>query len=358
MGGAIVSLPGIRRWLEELSREYPVFAPVTGKRGETVFERIEDAGSLDFEYRTTMVSPRSFIYPSRQELFSIDRADSEAHAVIKRDRRVIFGIHPCDLHAIRVLDKTFLGKHKDLYYRKAREDNLTIVLNCNQACEKKYPLFTFRGFCASMKTGPFLRLSEGYDVELTRLSPGEALVEAGSKRGGELMAKAKALRDAAPEDLGKKKELEGRSMSSFKKSLDIEGLPELLARNTEHPIYKLTAQSRCLNCTNCTMVCPTCYCYDIEDSTSFDLETAGRRRHWDSCQELGFAKWDHGNLRPSRGARLRQFVTHKLGTWVEQFGCLGCIGCGRCMLWCPTHIDLTAIALAIRKSAQRKAAVK
>jgi ferredoxin len=271
-------------------------------------------------------------------------------------KRVVFGIHACDMHAIRVLDRTFLGTHKDLYYAEARDDTFTIVLNCNRACEKRYPQFTLEGFCASMKTGPFLMLDDGYDIELTALANGRFLAQTGSQRAQKLLAGANPLRDADRADFEEKADLRRKAGGSFKKSLDIENLPEIMARNAGHPIYRLTADNRCLNCTNCTMVCPTCYCYNLEDSTTFDLATTRRRRRWDSCQELGFARLDHGNLRPSRGARLRQFVMHKLGTWVEQFGCLGCVGCGRCMTWCPTHIDLSAIGTAIRKFDKRKQA--
>lgn len=326
----------------------PVFGPVTRNGGETVFEKIDSAGKMDIDYITTMRSPRSFIYPSRQELFDIERSAASVRTVSPEQSRVVFGIHPCDMHAVRVLDRTFLGDYRDLYYRKAREETFTVVLNCNRACEKKYPQFMFRGFCDSMGTGPFLRISDGYDMEITVLPDGMFLMEAGSKRAGKLMNRVKGARAAGSADLNAKKALEEKAKGTFIKKLDIKGLPEIMARNTGHPVYRFTADARCLNCTNCTMVCPTCYCYDVDDITSFDLAKTKRSRRWDSCQELNFAKLDGSNLRPSRGARLRQFIFHKLGTWVEQFGCLGCIGCGRCMLWCPTHIDLTGIAKAIR----------
>jgi sulfhydrogenase subunit beta (sulfur reductase) len=116
-------------------------------------------------------------------------------------------------------------------------------------------------------------------------------------------------------------------------------------------VWKRTAEERCLGCTNCTMVCPTCFCYNLKDYMSFDLASCERYRYWDSCQELHFAEVaGGGNFRFSRMARLRQFVTHKLATWVEQFGCFGCIGCGRCMTWCPTKIDLTEMAKEIMNS--------
>lgn len=344
----ILSKPDLINWLNKLSGEFVIFGPATKKRGETVFEKINDAASIDFNYCTTMASPRKFIYPSRQDLLDIDRSNKQSKAIVTdRIKKIIAGIRPCDMHAISVLDMTFYNSG-DFYYRKLREETVTIVLNCNMACSKQYPSYILRGFCASMRTGPFLRIKEGYDIQLTKMGI-NYLVEFGSERGKKLAQKAENLNEAAKKEFDKKAELEKTALTTFTKFLEIEGLPELLSRNWEHPVYGRTADSRCLNCTNCTMVCPTCYCYNIEDSTSFDLEDTVRSRHWDSCQELNFAKVHGGNFRSSRQARLRQFVTHKLATWLEQYGCFGCIGCGRCMTWCPTHIDLTEMAQEIQQ---------
>jgi hypothetical protein len=244
------------------------------------------------------------------------------------------------MHAISVLDRTFVGDFKDVYYGKARKDTLTVVLNCNQACDS--------GFCASMGTGPFLQLKDGFDIVLTGKER-NYLMEFGSERGKRVGKKADGLKKAKKGDFTEKKRIEATAKQSFRKQMDTAGLPELLMRNLDHPVYKRTADARCLGCTNCTMVCPTCYCYNIEDTTSYDLKTTIRSRYWDSCQELNFAKVHEGNFRSSREARLRQFVTHKLATWVEQYGCFGCIGCGRCMTWCPTKIDLTEIAKEIQQ---------
>jgi ferredoxin len=234
-----------------------------------------------------------------------------------------------------------LGDFKDTYYRKLREETLTVVLNCNQACDS--------GFCDSMGTGPFLQLKDGFDIVLTAKFD-NYIVESNSNKGERIIKKINGFKKATKKDFIEKKEIEAAARQSFTKQLDTTGLPELLMRNPDHPVYKRTADTRCLGCTNCTMVCPTCYCYNIEDKTSYDLKSTTRNRYWDSCQELNFAKVHEGNFRSSRQARLRQFVTHKLATWVEQYGCFGCVGCGRCMIWCPTKIDLTEIAKEIQQN--------
>ncbi len=344
--GYVLSERNLSSWLDSLTRDFVILGPALKKKGQVVFEKIHEIKDLHLDYCSTMASPRKFIYPPRSDLIRINLEDNQYQSVPSPEERnrIIFGMHPCDMHAISVLDKTFLGDFKDSQYTELRKETITVVLNCNKACDK--------GFCVSMGTGPFLKLTEGYDIQLT-MKQEDYLVESGSERGRTLVGKVSNLRTATKKDLRQKFELEREATDSFTEHLETEGLPELLMRNLDHHVYKETADARCLGCTNCTMVCPTCYCYNIEDNTSFDLKISVRERHWDSCQELNFVKVSGGNLRSSREARLRQFVTHKLATWVEQYGCFGCVGCGRCMTWCPTGIDLTEIAGQIQEDHKR-----
>ncbi len=329
-------------WTDKLVGAYDLYGPVAAKKNQTIFRKIEKAEDLKLDYDSTMTSPRSLIYPARQDLCTIDRKTHQHKTVtqVRAKKRIIFAIHPCDMHAISILDRTFLGDFKDFYYGELRRETLTVVLNCSKACAQ--------GFCASMGTGPFLQLEQGFDLVLTAKSK-NYLVECGSERGKRLVEKASGLRKARRNDLAEKEDIESRAKKTFAKGLETIGLPDLLMRNLDHPVYERTADRRCLGCTNCTMVCPTCYCYNVEDHTELELRTTTRERHWDSCQELNFARVHEGNFRSSRRARLRQFVTHKLATWLEQYGCFGCVGCGRCMTWCPTGIDLTEIAKEIQR---------
>jgi len=340
----IISHQNLLAWVGELAKDRPVFGPVEKRRRQVVFEQASDPASLALDYRSTMLAPRRFIYPARQTLFQMDLKTGD-HRTVSGDEsaeRVIFAVHPCDMHAISVLDRIFLGGLQDVYYARLRQSTLTVVLNCNQACDS--------GFCDSMGTGPFLQLECGFDVVLTARTD-DYLMEFGSKQGQRQAKRIKGLKKASGGDFAEKRQIEAAARASFTKRLDTGGLPQLLMRNLDHPVYKATAEARCLGCTNCTMVCPTCYCYNIEDRTPYDLKAAARSRYWDSCQELNFAKVHEGNFRSSRQARLRQFVTHKLATWIEQYGCFGCIGCGRCMIWCPTKIDLTEMAKEIQRDA-------
>lgn len=351
MTGYVVSARELMDWCADLMGEFTVVGPVPKKRGQTVFEKVEDPGRLSLEYLSTMLSPRRFIYPSCGTLLAMEREPNRCVEAPPGGaaRPLLFAVHPCDMQAISVLDRVFLGDYRDPHYEKMRRAAVTVVLNCARACEK--------GFCSSMGSGPFLKLRDGYDVELTRLHRGGGgayLVELGSQRGKELVERGgrmgKADRAASAEKAGREAEAE----RSFAKRLDTDGLVELLAGNLGHPAYRRTAEEKCLGCANCTMVCPTCYCYNVSDETSFDLKRSVRKRQWDSCQTLDFARVHGGNFRSSREARLRQFVTHKLCAWVEQYGCFGCVGCGRCMTWCPTGIDLAEMAGEIRRDGWRE----
>ena len=342
-----ISADNLYHWVDSLVDRFRVLGPVPAKRGQNVFAQIGNSEQLALDYCTTMIGPRSFIYPSVQQLFTIDR---ETNAYTTTDSgpartQLIFAIHPCDMHAITVLDRTFLGPNKDFYYAKRRRETHTVVLNCNKACDQ--------GFCASMRTGPFLQLTEGFDVVMTALDGGY-LLEAGSRRGQELIETAPGLKKTRRARLYEKSQLEERATASFTKSLKIEGLPELLLQTVEHPVYKEVADARCLGCSNCVMVCPTCFCYKVIDRTDFGPRMVERSRQWDACQDYGFAEVHSGNFRQPQQARLRQFMTHKLCTWVEQYGCFGCIGCGRCMTWCPTGIDITEMAKEIQRDPTRR----
>lgn len=344
--GYVISSSDLYRWADDLIDRFRVFGPVLQKRNQTTFEPIEHSGKLNLDYCSTMLPPRSFIYPSVQKLFKIDRQTNTYTVVDPGPERtqLIFAMHPCDMHAVTVLDRTFLGAFEDYYYSRLRRGTITVVLNCNQACDK--------GFCPSMGTGPFLRITEGYDVVMTALGD-EFLLEAGSDRGRELIEAAPGAAPSSDEHRRRKAALEESATASFRKSLDVHGLPELLQRTLDHPVYKEVAEEKCLGCTNCTMVCPTCYCYNIVDRSDFGPRTIERGRQWDSCQDLFFARVHSGNFREPQQARLRQFLTHKLATWTEQYDCFGCIGCGRCMTWCPTGIDITDMAKEIQRAPDR-----
>lgn len=341
-GAYIIEKDRLLPWLEELGREYRLVGPVD-EEGFPAFREVASTDDLTLDYGLTMMGPQAHIYRPVERICTI-RGNDGGFQVDKPEitpAQILMGVHSCDLHAILVLDRVFLRqKVKDRNYRLWRENTVLMGYHCTRVCTSC--------FCASMGTGPLFEPKEGYDFLFTDLGD-VYLTETLGHRARRLMAPLRAA-EAGTAHLQKKEELGRALLNQFTKKIDTTGMVESILKNQDHPVWKRTADERCLGCTNCTMVCPTCFCYNVKDHMTFDLEQCERVRYKDSCQEFHFAEVHGGNFRQTRKARLRQFVTHKLATWWEQFGCFGCIGCGRCMTWCPTKIDLTEMAEEIMAS--------
>jgi len=251
------------------------------------------------------------------------------------------GVRPCELAAIRVQDRVFLGGlFVDPAYRSRRESAFVLAVSCG--C----PGGTC--FCVSMGTGP--KAGPGFDLALTEVIAAgrhDFVVEVGTERGAEVAADA-PHRPAAPADLEAAAAVMASAEGRMGRSLDMAGIKELLYRRYEDPRWDEVAK-RCLACANCTMVCPTCFCATVEDETDLQGTATERRRIWDSCFSQEFSYVHGGSVRTSGGARYRQWITHKLATWLDQFGVSGCVGCGRCITWCPVGIDITTEARAVRQ---------
>jgi ferredoxin len=199
-----------------------------------------------------------------------------------------------------------------------------------------------------MQCGP--KADNGFDLALTELlrEKHEFLVEVGSAAGADLAAQISS-RVATPADTAAADAVVERTTHQMGRSLDTNGIKDLLQGNLEHPRWDEVAE-RCLSCANCTMVCPTCFCTTVEDHTDLLNQVAVRERKWDSCFTLDFSYLHGGSVRRQTRSRYRQWMTHKLANWIDQFGTSGCVGCGRCITWCPVGIDLTQEAAAIRST--------
>ncbi|HET6968877.1 MAG TPA: 4Fe-4S dicluster domain-containing protein, partial [Ornithinibacter sp.] len=202
-------------------------------------------------------------------------------------------------------------------------------------------------FCTSMGTGP--AAVGGYDLALTELLDAGGhrfVVDVATERGAGLLAGI-PTRPAPDADREAAAQVTIRARDRMVRSVDTDGIRDLLAANLEHPRWDDVAE-RCLACTNCTLVCPTCFCSTVEDHSDLAGRHAERTRRWDSCFTLDHSYLHGGSVRPTHRDRYRQWLTHKLGTWIDQFDSSGCVGCGRCITWCPVGIDLTAEVAAIR----------
>jgi ferredoxin len=295
-----------------------------------------------FGYGVGPHSWKQFLFPPRVRLW---RAQRNGGLAVEEDAGsgeplALFGVRPCELHAIAVQDRVFLGgRYADRDYEGRREGAFVVAVNCFE------PGGTC--FCVSMGTGP--RAHGGFDLALTELLDGghRFLVEAGSDAGAELLAELPS-HPAAPDDLEAAERSVEQAAGRMGRQMRADDLRDLLARNLEHERWDDVA-ARCLGCTNCTLVCPTCFCSSVEDTTDLSGDVAERWRTWDSCFTLDHSYIHGGSIRPSGRSRYRQWLTHKLATWHDQFGTSGCVGCGRCITWCPVGIDITAEVAAIRE---------
>lgn len=293
---------------------------------------------------------KTYLHPERVRQWTADRRPG-GDLTVQEERPqsvsyAFLGVRPCDLRAIRILDRVLTGgSHRDPAYLSRRSGAFLIAVECTE------PGATC--FCVSMGTGP--AVDAGYDLALTEVLDDDGhrfLCRAGSEEGAAVLAEIQhrnaddATRTAAADTVAAAAERMGRSMPPV-------DLRALMRDNLEAERWD-DVTSRCLSCGNCTMVCPTCFCTTTEDVTDLTGDHAERWRRWDSCYDLDFSLLHGGPVRATPRSRYRQWLTHKLGTWHDQFGSSGCVGCGRCIVWCPTGIDLTEEAHALHREAAGK----
>ncbi|MGB0670872.1 MAG: 4Fe-4S dicluster domain-containing protein [Rhodospirillales bacterium] len=306
-----------------------------------------------FDFTVATQGWKRFLFPPKVTLWTAKRDDAGAMSV-EADRsheaeapQAFIGVRPCELKAIQIQDKVFRdGVAPDPAYGARRDRAFVVLLQCARAGEQC--------FCTSVGAGP--RADAGFDLALTELGSGDDiryLVEAGSERGHEVLATiggteageaettvARAQSDAVAESMTKTLPGDARAV---------------LADATESPHWQDVA-ARCISCGNCTLSCPTCFCSTQTDTVSLDASEVRHERRWDSCFGFDFSHLIEGPARTSGGARYRQWITHKLSAWWDQFGTSGCTGCGRCITWCPVGIDITEEVRTLKNGVRKEGA--
>jgi sulfhydrogenase subunit beta (sulfur reductase) len=286
-----------------------------------------------FGYAVGPHSWKKYLFPPVTRLLPAEDPPSKPFAFI--------GVRPCELAAIAIQDRVFLGgAHRDPQYASRREGAFIVAVNCGD------PAGTC--FCSSMGSGP--RAGSGFDIALTELDgdTGPEGTEGGSHRflaepgteRGQAVLRAVTTRPATDADLSAARAVTDRARAAMTRAMPEVNLKELLYDNYASPRWDDVA-SRCLSCGNCTMVCPTCFCFSVADTSGLDGAEPERSRCWDSCFTADHSYLHGGATRASVRSRYRQWATHKLATWQDQFGTAGCVGCGRCITWCPAGIDIT-----------------
>lgn len=367
-----------RRWLRKsdfqqlldrlIERGYEVIGPTVGAQsgdpptgGAIVYDRLRTAEELprgwterqepgryrlerraDEAWFGFTVGPHSwkkYLFPPTETILTSQRS-GDGWEMRSADEappwRAFLGVRACELAAIRVQDRVFLGgPYVDPHYQARRERIFVIAVQCTQAAPTC--------FCSSMGTGP--ECSAGYDLALTELEDGFELL-VGTPAGAELAAEL-PLTAAAPEQVDVAAARRAEAERQIERRFDTHGIRDLLLERLDHPHWDDVA-ARCLSCANCTLVCPTCFCSSVAEVTDLTGDEVRRERRWDSCFQLDLTFVNGQAARPTVRSRYRQWLTHKLATWHDQFGESGCVGCGRCVTWCPVGIDLTVEVEALR----------
>ncbi|TET47543.1 4Fe-4S ferredoxin [candidate division TA06 bacterium] len=323
----VLAAKDLDAFVENLVKSQTVMGPTRTKKG-ICYKPIKDGKDLVLEWGNSLIGPKEFLFPQNEILVRFEGYVDSAVPVGEAEKVgpiVVFAARPCDARAIAILDKLFINEdYVDDYYRARREATTLICFSCNQ------PRPTC--FCTSVGGGPFD--ATACDVAMARISE-DYLVEALTEKGEKLV---KDLPDADPSLLEKKEKLKKSAEESITTKLDLEGIPEKLKGMFEDPIWE-EITDKCIGCGVCTYLCPTCHCFDIQDEA---VDDNGKRiRNWDSCMFPIFTYHGSGHQpRDKRHQRMRQRIMHKFNYYVENFGVIACVGCGRCITECPTNEDL------------------
>ncbi|MFD5449631.1 4Fe-4S dicluster domain-containing protein [Streptomyces sp. NPDC127100] len=323
------------------ARELPYGWGVELEAGTYRLRRRHDR--MAFSHSAGPQSWKQYLHPQRVRQWSADRGPDGTVTVTEETDRppayAFLGVRPCDLAAIATQDRVLMGgPHTDDVYRRRRTGAFLVVVECVE------PGATC--FCVSMGTGPAAHGS--YDLALTEVDDERGhrfWARAGSEAGAEVLSELPRLpADTATADTAR--DAVARAAGRMGRTMPEVDLRDLMRDTREAERWNDVA-ARCLTCGNCTMVCPTCYCTTTEDVTDLTGDHAERWRRWDVCYDLDFTHLPGGSVRQTGRSRYRQWLTHKIGTWHDQFDMSGCVGCGRCIVWCPVAIDITEEAHAL-----------
>jgi len=323
-------LPG---FIDSLISEYEVVGP-KAKEFKYAFQKIGSASEVALDYTYSILPPKKYLLPQRETLFTYGlEGGITLKPVFDETRRVIFGAHSCDIHGIWLLDDVMAENRSDAHYLCRRMNTAIIGIDCKGPCWEN-------SFCKSMGT---LKPGGGYDIFLTGLEDVYA-VQVATKEGEALLKHGKFF--PAGYELRERYFFEWqRKMDAFPDRInyDVEKLPGLLGEAYDDIIWD-ALEERCFDCGACTVVCPTCYCFDVQDETDITMTHGVRRRRWDSCQLQDFAAVAGGaNFRGKRSDRLRHRFFRKGKYFKEKFGRFACVGCGRCGRACLVHIDVMEV---------------
>lgn len=313
-----------------------VHAPVA-RNGRFVFARLDRWSDAALDYDRTILPPKKYFLPPCETMFRYRRATGYVPASEDLERKIVlFGVHACDIYGLNILDDVFAGKFPDPYFQARRKNVSVIGIDCtpDEKC-----------FCRSMRAD---FVDHGFDLFLYDIGD-YYLTLVGTARGDDMVLAAEPLFEpVTSEDTDEYKRRSEAKRRAFQLDVEIRDLPEIFEMEYKAEIWEELGK-RCLSCGSCSMVCPTCYCYDVVDEVELGTREGARVRRWDSCLFSSHALVAGGeNFRESAASRIKFRFYHKQRGFVAEYGRPSCIGCGRCMAVCPVKIDIVEVLNQLR----------
>jgi ferredoxin len=328
MDKLVLSKNDLTKFIDELLKKDTVFAPVENN-GTIIFNQIKKSNEPNFNYQNSQYPPKAILFNQTETLFKFKPGPKGDIEPIKVDeKKIIFGIRPCDAKSLKILDHAFTGDYKDPYFLTRRDNSILIGLSCIKP--------GVNCFCTSLDDSP--ASSKYVDILLTDIGD-KYYVEVITDKGKQITKNTSKFFKAAKENDTKiKKEVEKQSINTIKRIQKTEKIVEKLDKIFENEFWKEVAD-RCVGCGTCTYLCPTCHCFDIQDEST--LSKGARIRVWDTCMNPEYTVHASGyNPRPARANRVRNRVYHKYNYYPKNFDIIACVGCGRCIDLCPVNIDI------------------
>lgn len=332
-------------WVASLDSRFRLVGPVK-TAGKYLFAEINSAEELCLDSLPSVIPPKKYLLPPRENLLHYRLDGSRIEATIEAQPTVIFGLHSCDIHALQLLDHMFTNGYTDQNYLAHRDNTYLVSIECLTPC-------TPHSFCRDMGTAS---ADDGYDLHFLDLGD-VYIIDVNSRKGEALLQDCRNIFDALPPDVERLNQTLKEKWQKFEYRLDFDivQMSDLLGATYESSVWEENGE-KCLACGMCTNVCPTCYCFDITDEADLLLEVGNRSRRWDSCQVNSFSAVAGGHdFRASQAARLRHRFMRKGKYQLDACGLVGCVGCGRCATSCLAHITPIEVFNALYQQNQAKA---
>lgn len=335
----IVKLPkkNLNAFLKSIEEFGELHAPVRRGDHSYAFDKVKDFEDIKLDYTRSILPPKKYFMKPKQTLFTFSQEKGYETVYEDKDKKIVlFGVHPYDIFSLKILDLVFEGKYVDNYYFERRKNVAILGIDCEPD-----------ELCFSRSMGADF-VEDGFDLYFSDIGE-DYLIRVGTSLGDDMVLKAELLIEDVDEKAREEYKKRSRERKEqFQSDVEIADLPEIFDLEYESDVWK-EAGEKCLGCGSCSMVCPTCYCYDVYDELELDITKGERKRIWDSCLFTDYALVAGGhNFRGERSSRIKNRFFHKQRGFVAEYGMPACVGCGRCIEACPAGINIIELITKLR----------